>query len=96
MRFCDHTPLLPVALLFLPINAPAGDLNFTGNLRFVSTTTITIRLANGIVIDARLPKTGELAPEKLATQYKFADRVQIACKSIHSVWDESVKRYHSL
>ena len=55
-----------------------------------------MRLSNGIVIDARLPKTGDLAAEKISEQYKLADQVQIACKNIRSVWDEPFKRYHLL
>jgi hypothetical protein len=87
---------LSAALLLLLPGAPAADLTFTGNLRFVSAGTITVRLSNGIVIDARLPKTGELGAEKIAAQYKLADQVQIACKNISSVWDQAVRRYHSL
>jgi len=85
-----------LAVLLLPIRAAGADLTFTGNLRFVSATTITVRLSNGIVIDARLPKTGELAVEKISVQYKFADQVQIACKNIRAVWDQSVRLYHLL
>ena len=32
-----------MALLLLTIKAPAADLTFTGNLRFVSASTITVR-----------------------------------------------------
>jgi hypothetical protein len=62
--------LLPAALLLMPMHAPAADLIFTGNLRFVSASSITIRLSNGIVIDARLPGTGEPAPQKIVAKYK--------------------------
>jgi hypothetical protein len=96
MRFVVLTPTLPVALILLSAPAAAADLTFTGSLRFVSASNITVRLSNGIVIDARLPKTGEFTAEKIPAQYKFADQVQIACKNIQSAWDDPVKRYHSL
>ena len=88
--------LLPVTLLLLPVYTRAANLTFTGNLRFVSNTTITVRLSNGIVIAARLPVAGELAGEKIAGKYKFADQVQVACKNIRSAWDIPVSRYHLL
>ncbi len=96
MRFRDLTALLPVGLLVLTIDAPAADLTFTGSLRFVSPGTITIRLADGSVIDAKLPKVGGLSAEKVSAQYKLADQVQIACKKIQAVWDAPVNRNHTL
>jgi hypothetical protein len=86
--------LLIAAAVLAP--CAAADLTFTGSLRFVSASTITVRLSNGIVIDARLPKSGELAAETISAQYKFADQVQVSCKHVDSVWDEPVKRFHSL
>lgn len=81
----------------LAVSAYSADLSFTGNLRFVSETTINIRQANGIVIDARLPKTGELASAKILERFKFSNQVQISCKGLRRVdWDDSVKRYHQL
>ncbi len=76
--------------------ALAAGPSFTGSLRFVSPTTITVRLSDGVVIDARLPQKGELTAEKISAQFKPADQVQITCKNIQGGWDESVKRYHSL
>ncbi len=73
---------LLVLSIGLSVSALAADLTFTGSLRFVVASTITVRLPNGIVIDARLPGTGELTAEKIAAKYKFADQVQIACKTI--------------
>ena len=87
---------VPAALLLLPIGAMSADPTFTGSLRFVSSTTITVRLPDGVVIDARLPQKGELTGMKISAQYKLADQVEIACKNIQGGWDDSVKRYHSL
>ena len=88
--------LLACVSPLLALHATAADLTFTGNLRFVSASTLTVRLSNGIIIDARLPKAGELAASSIAAQYKFADQVRIACKHISAVWDKSVTRMHTL
>src|SRR5580693_2008439 len=96
MRSLPLVPILLMPHLLMPMQAPAAELTFTGNLRFVSAGAITVRLSNGIVIDASLPRTVELAAETISAKYKFADRVQIACRNIRSVWDAPVARYHSL
>ena len=87
-------PLLPCMLT--PTHAFAADLSFTGNLRAVSTGAITLRLSDGIVIDARLPQANELSAPTIAAKYKFADQVQISCKRIKVVWDPSVRCFHLL
>jgi hypothetical protein len=66
----------------LPAAALGAVLTFKGKSRFVSTSNITVRLSNGIVIDARLSRWAS-----------SRDQVQIALK-IQSVWDDPVKRYH--
>lgn len=85
-----------VALGLSPCRTVAADLSFTGNLRFVTKTFLTVRLPDGRVIDARLPKTGPLAAESVAGQYKLADQVQIGCKNIRAELDLPFNRYHSL
>jgi hypothetical protein len=87
---------LLLALLCLPLGALAAGPTFTGGLRFVSPGAITVRLSDGVVIDARLSQKGELTAERISAQFKLADRVQITCRNIQGGWDESVKRYHSL
>lgn len=77
-------------------SARAADLTFTGSLRFVARSTITLRLSNGIVIDGQLPGSGEITASKIVAQYKFADQVETSFKNIRPVWDESVQRYHLL
>ena len=85
-----------LAAVLLAISAPAADLTFTGSLRFVAESTITLRLSNGIVIDGRLPGAGEITASKIVAQYKFADQVETSFRNIRPVWDESVQRYHQL
>jgi len=81
---------------FLPPAALGADLTFTGNLRFVTATFLTVRLADGRVIDMRLRKTGPLAAPALVAQFKLADAVQISCKKIQADLDRTVDQYHSL
>jgi hypothetical protein len=80
----------------LPSGALSADLTFTGNLRFVTKTSITVRLADGRVIDARLPNGGSLASDAIVAQYKLADQVQISCKGIRTELDKQYDRYHTL
>lgn len=80
----------------LPSQGVAADLGFTGNLRFVTKTFIHVRLADGRVIDARLPKTGPLTAEAVVGQYKIADQVQIACKRISGELDPDLDYSHVL
>jgi hypothetical protein len=85
-----------LAAVSLAISAPAADLTFTGSLRFVAGSAITLRLSTGIVIDGRLPSTGEITASKIAAQFKPADQVETSFRNIRPVWDESVRRYHQL
>jgi hypothetical protein len=85
-----------LAAVLLAISAAAADQTFTGSLRFVAGSTITLRLSNGIVIDGRLPSTGEVTASKIVAQFKPADQVETLFRDIRPVWDESVQRYHQL
>jgi hypothetical protein len=82
--------------MLLPISAPAADLTFTGSLRFVGTSTITLRLSNGIIVAGRLPMTGEITASKIIAQFRFADQVQTSFRNIRPLWDEAVHRYHPI
>src|SRR5215471_15859258 len=89
--------LLAVSIAWLlPSQAVAADLAFTGNLRSATKTFILVRLADGRVIDAGLPKTGPLAAEAILGHYKIADQVQITCKTVSADLDPSVDYRHSL
>src|SRR5262249_19689008 len=93
-RFAIALSIFIVGLL--PSECPAADLMFTGNLRFVTRTFIRLRLSDGRVIDAKLPKTGPLAPDAIAAQYKLAYRVQITVKTISAEPDPTVDMSHIL
>ncbi len=85
-----------LAALFLPGSVFAADLVFVGNLRFVTPESLTVRLDDGIVIDAKLPKSGDLRAGTITAEYRLADRVQITCRHIQAVHDLVLDRYHSL
>lgn len=89
-------PVVLLAALFLPGSVCAADLFFVGNLRFVTAEFLTVRLDDGIVIDAKLPKRDDLTAATITAQYRLADRVQITCKRIQAVHDTVLDRYHSL
>ncbi len=89
-------PIALFAALCQPGAALAADLVFVGNLRFVTAEFLTVRLDDGIVIDAKLPKHGDLTAATITAQYRLADRVQITCKSIQAVHDKVEDRYHFL
>jgi hypothetical protein len=93
-RFAIARSVLIVGLL--ASECPAADLTYTGNLRLVTRTFIHLRLADGRLIDAKLPKTGTLAADAIAAQYKVADQVQITLKPISGELDLTVDLYHFL
>jgi hypothetical protein len=87
---------MPLVLVLQPCGGWAADLNFSGSLQRVGHQSISLRLADRRVIDARLPNTARFTAAKLATQYKMGDRVEIACKPIQPVYEEETTRLQSL
>ncbi len=83
-------------LFFPPCPALAADLTFSGSLERVGHESISIRLADRRLIDARLPSTPLLSPAKIAKQYNFGDQVQITCKPIQQTWEEDTARLQFL
>jgi hypothetical protein len=91
--------LIPMALLVLllqPRQGFAADIVFSGSLERVGHDSISVRLADRRVIDARLPNASLLSAGKIAAQYNLGDQVQISCKSIQPAWEEESSRYHFL
>jgi hypothetical protein len=86
------TPLL----LLLPYQGFAADLTFSGSLVRVGHESISLKLADRRVIDARLPNKSLLAAGTMAAHYKLGDQIQIACTPIRPVWEEATSRYQSL
>jgi hypothetical protein len=88
--------LLTVTPLWQPGLGFATDLSFSGSLVRVGRGSISVKLADRRVIDARLPNTSLLEPAAIAARYMMGDQVRVACKSIRPVWEESTSRYQSL
>ncbi|SPF50831.1 hypothetical protein SBA4_4530012 [Candidatus Sulfopaludibacter sp. SbA4] len=75
-----------------PDPAFAASPEFSGLLERVRSGSISVRLADGRVIDAVLPDavlpdTADLAAGVIAAQYHLADRVQAACRPIKPFYD---------
>ena len=88
--------LLAAVPLLQPVSSFAGDLSFSGSLVRVGRESISIKLADRRVIDARLPNAPALAAGKVAAQYAMGDQVEVTCKSIRPVWEEGTSRYQYL
>jgi hypothetical protein len=83
-------------LLLLPCRGFASDLTFSGSLVRVGHESISLKLADRRVIDARLPNKSLLAAGTMAAQFKLGDQIQITCRPIRPVWEEATSRYQSL
>jgi hypothetical protein len=86
----------PLLLLFQPCGGLAADLIFSGGLQRVGQESISVRLADGRLIDARVPNRSGLAPWTIASHYSIGDQVQITCQQIEPVWEEAASRYQYL
>jgi hypothetical protein len=86
------------ALLLLshPYPGFAASLVFSGGLERVRRESISVKLADGRRIDARLPHTSALEAQTIVAHYRVADQVQITCKQIQPVWEETESRYQYL
>ncbi|MGA3202486.1 MAG: hypothetical protein ABSF12_08325 [Bryobacteraceae bacterium] len=85
-----------LTLLLVPCGGFAADLVFSGSLERVGHESISIRLSDRRVIDARLPSSSLLQAEAVAAQYEMGDRVQMTCKAIQPVWEAETASYQSL
>jgi len=85
---------LLLGLPFYP--AFANGLNFSGSLERLTEDSISIRLADRRIIDAKPASTGELAADKIARRYKFGDHVEIACDRIQPSWEDASARLQFL
>jgi len=96
LRLAVLTLLAPLMLRFEPCLGFASDVVFSGSLERVGHESISVRLADRRVIDARLPNKSLLTSGAIAAQYNRGDRVQITCKPIQPVWEEEASRFQSL
>jgi hypothetical protein len=85
-----------LALLMQPCHGFAADVVYSGSLERVGQESISIRLADQRVIDARLPNTRLLTAGKIVAQYDIGDEVEISCRQIKPVWEEDTSRYQFL
>ena len=88
--------LTPLVFLLQPCRGFAADVVFSGSMERVGHESVSVRLADRRMIDARLPNTPLLSPAKIAAQYNLGDQVQITCKPIQPVWEEDTSRYQFL
>src|SRR5580698_1141172 len=79
-----------LAPIFLSATAFAADMKFAGSLELLGRQSISIRLASHLSVDARLPNTASLSAAKIAAQYRLGDHVEIVCKEIDPLLEESV------
>lgn len=88
---------LTLLFLFHPCFALAADVIFSGSLERVGHESISVRLDDRRVVDARLPKNAaRLSAEAIAARYHMGDQVQITGKPIPQVWEEETSRYQFL
>jgi hypothetical protein len=73
-RFAGLWALLHLGCLF------AADLVFSAGMEELTQETLTVKLADGRRITARLPKSGDLAASPIASRYQVADQVEMTCK----------------
>jgi hypothetical protein len=81
------------AVVFLSVAARAADPVYSGSLVQVASGSISIRLSDGRVTDARLPKSGDLSALPISSQYKLGDQVEITGKRIDPFLDSKTDHY---
>ncbi|MGO9271192.1 MAG: DUF2846 domain-containing protein [Terriglobia bacterium] len=85
------TQAVPVSRQTTPIQS---EVSFSGDLQMVTQVSVSIRLADGRVIDARnIATDGDLAPRTLSDRYTVGDQVEIACAPINGVYYPALRLY---
>jgi hypothetical protein len=79
--------ILALILLFEPCSVFASDFVFSGSLERVRHQSISVRLANGRLVDALLPKRADLSSDAIAAHYNIGDQVRMASKPVKPVYD---------
>jgi len=73
--------------------AARSEIAFSGGLERVTTESISIRLADGRIIEARnIATQGDLSSRNLAQKYTVGDRVEIACVAIKGIYSSLLGR----
>jgi len=76
--------------------ASGKDLAFSGSLEKLTPDAISVRLLDGRIIEARLPKTGALSAGRLSDGRHVGDLVDIACAIIAPSYDKQAKLFRYL
>jgi hypothetical protein len=76
-------------LVYFSFLANAADRIFSGSLERVTHTSITIRLADGLIVDTVLSAG-------FAVPYHLADQVEIACTPVKTVYDAPAGLHYHL
>src|SRR5579872_3668204 len=89
--------LLICLFLLLPLcHAAKDEVVAAGQIERIMDRSITIRRADGVLVEARLLHTGKLRADVLVTKFHFGDNVEMACKAIPPVWDDDARLYRVL
>jgi hypothetical protein len=69
-----------LAVLTMRVASPhPEEVVFRGNLEKIAPKSLSLRLKDGIIVDARLPESGPLSAATLSEGHQVGDRVEIAC-----------------
>jgi len=88
--------LLASLLVLQPGRGFQAGTVFTGSLERVGDRSISLKLADRMVIDAILPNTPALTASAVAAQYSMGDEVEVRCEAIQPVWEAATSRFQSL
>lgn len=96
MPFRRAVPVpLAVLAVLLPLAMAAKDREFTGLLQRITNDSITILRSDGTLLDAGLPKAGDLSAARIIARYNFADQVQLTRKANQELKSLSLLRHPS-
>jgi hypothetical protein len=71
----------------------ARSETFSGELQRVTTESISIRLADGRIVESRnIAAQGDLSSRNLAKKYTVGDRVEITCVAINGIYSQLLGR----
>jgi hypothetical protein len=86
--YLGRSPIAALLVVLLQCGpAFAGNPVFLGSLERLRHRSISIRLADGRLLDAVLPRAVDLPASAIAARFNIGDQVQIACKPIRTVYD---------
>ena len=88
--------LVAPLLILPPGRGFETGMSFSGSLERVGDHSISVKMADRIVIDALLPNTTPFEASAIAAKYRMGDEVEISCKPIPPFWEADTSRYQSL